>query len=87
MCKREQNSPLWWVIDVPSRQINDFKLKKEKIVGLSGPRPEHPWLDGLYVASDVGLWVHDVSVLRHLVQHGLVFVGEDDVGLERFHTQ
>jgi len=48
---------------------------------------EHARLQGLHVAAHVGLRVQDVSVVRHLVEHLLLLVGEHDVGVEGLHHQ
>ena len=43
--------------------------------------PEDPRLQGLDVPSDVGLRLQKMSVPRQLVEHLLLFVWEDDVGM------
>lgn len=48
---------------------------------------EHAGLQRLHMTAHVGLRVHDMAVVCHLVEDLLLLVGEDDVGMEGLHHE
>lgn len=48
---------------------------------------KYPRLQGFDMTPHIGLRIHDVAIVRQLVEDLLLLIGEDDVGVEGLHHE